>query len=198
MRRQFSIFHFPFSSEKQGKSCNFCFVFQYGFTLVELLAVMAVFLTVIGIVLGTLFVSLRGSKKSDVILAARHNGDGAMEQMVRRIRYAKSLDSPNACIPEKTSLNSLTITSSDGMQTVFSCPATSGEGISSNSASLIDTSAVSVSACSFSCSQLSPSDPPKITITFTLSSVGGGNFVEGKTSVPFQTSVTMRNYTYIQ
>jgi prepilin-type N-terminal cleavage/methylation domain-containing protein len=169
-----------------------------GFTLIEVLAAMAVFVTVSGVILSILFVSLRGSRKSDVIVSARQNGDVAMSQMVRMIRYAKSLDSPTSCVPSSSSLTSITITSSDDNQTVFSCPVNSGDGIASNSASLVDTTAVSVSACSFSCSQPSLNDPPTITIGFTLAALGGGNLVEGKTTLPFQTSVTMRNYNYGQ
>lgn len=171
---------------------------ERGFTLIEILAALAVFVTVSGIILSILFVSLRGSRKSDVIVSARQNGDAAMSQMVRMIRYAKSLDSPVSCVPSANSLTSITITASDDNQTVFSCPASAGAGIASNSASLVDTTAVSVSACSFSCSQPSLNDPPTITINFTLAALGGGNLVEGATSVPFQTSVTLRNYNYGQ
>ncbi len=165
-----------------------------GFTLIEVLVVMGVFVTVSGIILSILFVSLRGSRKSDLIVSVRQNGDVAMSQMVRMIRYAKSLDSPTSCVPSVVYLNSITITSADDNQTVFSCPVSSGTGISSNSASLIDVNAVAVSSCSFSCTQASLSDPPSITINFILSALGGGNLVEGQTSIPFQTSVTMRNY----
>src|SRR5689334_9954461 len=118
--------------------------------------------------------------------------------MVRMIRYAKSLDSPTSCVPSTSGLTSITITASDDNQTVYSCPVTSGGSISSNSASLVDTSIVSVSNCSFTCSQPSLNDPPTVTINFSLSALGGGNLIEGKTTIPFQTSVTMRNYTYGQ
>ena len=161
---------------------------QRGYTLIELLTVIGI-LSVI--VVSVVFISLRGSQKSDKLETVRQGGDTALSQMVRSIRYAKTLNTPASCVPAVNS-SSITITSlQDNGQTTYSCNANT---ISSNSASLIDTNAVSVTACSFTCSQQRVSDPPTIQIQFSLSAKNSNSFTETQATIPFQTSVTLRNY----
>ncbi len=164
---------------------------QKGYTLVELLVVITI-LSVIGVIVVTVItISLRGSQKSDKLEIVRQGGDTAMSQMVRSIRYAKSLDSPASCVPA-TNVSSITITSlQDNGQTTYSC---ASNAIASNSAPLVDTNAVNVNACSFTCSQQRVSDPPTIQIQFSLSAKNESSFTETKAVIPFQTSVTLRNY----
>lgn len=166
-----------------------------GFTLIEVLVVLGVFVVISTVIVSILFVSLRGSKKSDVLVTTRENGYSALSKMARVIRYAKSIDLPASCVPSSGSVNSITITGSDDNQIVFACPASSSGGISSNSASLVDTSSVSVSSCSFTCSQPTSADPPTVMISFTLAAQGG-NSAESIASVPFETSVTLRNFNH--
>lgn len=178
MKKQFSIINFQLS-------------INLGFTLVELLLAFGIIAVIGTIVLSILFLTLRVSKKSDVLIGLKQSGNTAMSQIVKQIRYAKSLDSPTSCITPK--IGDITITSSlDNAQTTFSCSVPSAT-ISSNSASLVDTSSVAVTNCSFTCTQTTLNDPPTIGIKFTLSNAGSGPF-ETTGSVPFQTSVTMRNF----
>jgi prepilin-type N-terminal cleavage/methylation domain-containing protein len=164
---------------------------QSGYTLVELLTVIGILSVISVIVLSVVFISLRGTQKSDTIEVVRQNGDTAMTQIVRGIRYAKSLDSPTSCVPSTTS-SSITITSiQDNAQTTYSCNANT---ISSNSASLLNTNGVATTSCSFVCRQNRSSDPPTITIQYTLSANTTGSLSETSATIPFQTSVTMRNY----
>lgn len=164
-----------------------------GFTLVELLVVLAIFLTVGGVIISVLYISLRGSNKAEVVTSIKQNGDFALSQMVKSIRFAGSLNSPSSCVPSQ-SASSITITSiSDGAQTTYSCPANANDPITSNSAALVDTNAVSVSNCSFVCSQATVNDPPRVTIQFTLSAKTTNALQENTTSLPFQSSVILRN-----
>jgi prepilin-type N-terminal cleavage/methylation domain-containing protein len=164
-----------------------------GFTLIELLTVIGI-LTVIGtIAVGVITVTLRGTRKTDLLEFARQDGSSALSQMVNSIRYAETLNAPASCVPTTTG-NSVTISSlSDHAQTTYSC---SGATIASNGASLIDTSSISVKAnsCSFVCAQPNTTDPPTITIQFTLVPAHPGGFAETNFTLPFQTTVTMRNY----
>ncbi len=164
---------------------------QKGYTLIELLTVIGI-LSVIGVIVVTVItISLRGSQKSDKLEIVRQGGDTALSQMVRSIRYAKTLNAPASCVPA-TNVSSITITSlQDNGQTTYSC---SSGTIASNSASLLDTNAVIVNACSFTCSQQRVSDPPTIQIQFSLSAKNESSFSETKATIPFQTSVTLRNY----
>lgn len=154
------------------------------------------------VIISVLFISFRTSKKSDNIIAIKQSGNSALSQIVNKIKFARSLDDPLTCVPDVTQ-SSITITDFDGGQTIYSCPGVvdeiSGmvtESISSNSAALLDANSIAVDPdlCSFTCSQASTNDPPTITIKFTLSPAMATDFAENSTSIPFQTSVTMRNY----
>lgn len=164
---------------------------QKGYTLVELLTVIGILSVISVIVLAVLFITLRGTQKSDALEIVRQNGDTALSQMVKDIRYAKNLDTPMTCVPA-TTVSSVTISSlTDNGRTTYSC---TGTTIASNSASLFDTNAVTTTSCSFVCRQQRPSDPPTITIQYSLSAKQTGNLTETTASIPFQSSVTMRNY----
>jgi prepilin-type N-terminal cleavage/methylation domain-containing protein len=164
-----------------------------GFTLVELLTVIGI-LTVIGsVAVGVITTTLRETRKTDLLEFARQDGSAALSQMINSIRFAETLDAPTSCVPT-TTVNSITISSlSDHAQTTYSC---TGSTIASNGASLLDTNSMATKAnsCSFVCTQPTLNDPPTITIQFTLVPKNPGGFVETNFTLPFQTSVTMRNY----
>ena len=81
----------------------------------------------------------------------------------------------------------------DGGVTTFSCPLAGQNAITSNSASLIDTNRVAVTSCSFICRQANISDAPTITIQFTLAPIANNQEVQNIGTIPFETSVTLRN-----
>jgi type II secretory pathway pseudopilin PulG len=176
-----------------------------GYTLIELLVVMVVMITV-GVIIASILVSaLRGSSKTTVVEEVRNNGNFTILQMGKMIGFAQaflgvSTDGVNY-ITNCTSVPSprythIKIKSFDDRETVFSCnnlanPPT----IASNSASFINTNKVSLdpNSCYFTCSQINISEPPVIGINFTLSQRGNPGFFEQRATIPFQTSVTMRN-----
>lgn len=165
-----------------------------GFSLIELLVVAGVFVTISTIILSIFVIALRGSQKSEYLLTMKQNGNFASSQMVKQIRYAESIVSPSSCLPTVTQ-SSITIASlANNGQTTFSCPTSPSEGIASNSASLIDTNRVAVASCSFTCTQQTLSDPPTVTIRFTLTPKGTNALFENTGSIPFETSVTLRNF----
>lgn len=190
--------------------------FRKGFTLIEMLVVIFV-LSTIGVLVGAIITSaLRGTNKTNTITTVRQNGFYAIAQMTKMIQNARKLDSPS-CVPPPSptptpvsSYPSITITSADGGQTTFACcsPGDSlGNGtISSGSGAidlstacgalkkpLLDTNNTKLGPCTFTCSQASASDPPIIGISFTLSQKSTTSFFEQSASIPFQTSVVMRN-----
>jgi prepilin-type N-terminal cleavage/methylation domain-containing protein len=177
--KKISIFNFPFSTSS-------------GFTLIELLTVVSILSVIGAIAVSVITITLRESKKTDILEYARQNGGTALSQMVKSIRFAQSLDNPATCVPSKT-VSSITFTSLiDHAQTTYSC---ANNTISSNSASLIDTNTLKVTGCAtaFVCTQPTATDPPTITIQFTLVPKTAGNFAETNVTLPFQSSVTMRN-----
>jgi prepilin-type N-terminal cleavage/methylation domain-containing protein len=168
--------------------------FQKGFSLVEILATISLMAVMGSIIVGLIVFTIGGSKKSDTIEIVRKNGDIALSQMVKTIRYANNLSLPAACTPP-VSASSISVTSSlDYSQTTLSCPQAAVTTITSNSASLIDTNAIIVNSCSFTCTQTTPNTPPTINIQFTLSSKSSNSFIENNATIPFQSSVTMRNF----
>lgn len=163
-----------------------------GFTLLELLLSLAIMVTVGAVGLSTIVVVFRGAKKSQQILLAKQNGNAALSQIVRGARYAKSLDNPNTCVPT-TDITppSFTVTSSfDGGQTTYACQ---NNTISSNSASLIDTTNFSITSCSFTCSQSDIAKPPIIKMSFTIQTKNQNGLFDTTATIPFETSVTLRN-----
>ncbi len=186
-------------------------VSQGGFTLVELLAVMVVLVTIGGIIGTILFGVLRGNNKTNALAVVRQNGVYATRQMAKMLRDARSFDGVSTDNVTYTTLcgatsGSLTptptptpvdykyikITSFDDEQTVFSC---STAGVSSNSASLVDTAAVHIDSCTITCLRPTLSNYPTINISLSLSATSGGTvqLQENQGTIDFQSSVSMRN-----
>lgn len=184
-----------------------------GYTLIEMLAVIVVFSIIGGIITAIFSSSLRGSNKVKVTNEVRENGNYALLQMSRMIIYAKNFNGVsingadgsyvNECYvspvldgtptPAPQEYHYLKITTFDGGEIIFSCDANSDEKIASNGASLINTNMIAVDSCRFHCIQSTISQPPTIRISFTLSQKNATGFFENKATMPFETSVTMRN-----
>lgn len=172
---------------------------EKGFTLVELLVSMIILITVGTIMVSILVSSLRTGNKSQAINDVRQNGNYAITQMSKTISYAKifngistSTDGTNlvtAC-DGSTSYKYIQITSFDNSVTSFSC----GDSAILSNGSPLTGSGVSLKAnsCSFICTKTA-SGPPIIDIKFTLQE-GVNSLIENQSFIPFETSVTLRNY----
>lgn len=166
-----------------------------GFTLVELLVVLAITGVAGTVILGALSSTFRGANKSDSISTIQQNGNFVMAQLSRTIRYAANLQSPTSCYTGSSipvTLSSITILNSDNNQTTFACDLSSGS-IASNGANLLNAQSVAMTACSFSCSQPTPYNAPTVTISFTLNKRNQNSLVENNSPITFTTSVNMRN-----
>lgn len=188
-----------------------------GYTLVELLAVIVVMVVVGVIITGILVSSLRGGSKSNVLDNVTQNGNNAIVQMSKMISYAKNFNgistdnityttnctqvippSPSPT-PTPVAYKYIKITAFDGGTTVFGCNGPSDSPpntIASNASSLIDATSVAVSSCYFSCTQSGFGQIPTIGINFTLQQASASSFAEKTATVPFETSITMRNITF--
>ncbi|HSW88355.1 MAG TPA: type II secretion system protein [Candidatus Saccharimonadales bacterium] len=164
---------------------------QRGFTLLELLVVISI-ISVVGLVVGGILTStLRGSSKVTTVSNVKQNGDYALAQMSRVIRSASNLD-VLPCGNPSASVQTLTATQLDNTQTIFDC---SGTTITANGTSLIDSSVVQLvpSSCMLICSQQSSADTPVVQIKFSLMQKNTSTFAEQTATIPFQTSVLLRN-----
>lgn len=179
------------------------FKLSSGYTLIELLVVMSVMITVGFIVLSILVSSLRGTNKASTIETIRQNGNYTILQMSRMIEFAQSFgglssngSSPYTITCPQTSpiptYNYIKITNFDGGQTIFSCDLAGGK-IASNGASFINTNDVGLSKCSFTCTRNNISQSPVVGINFTLTQKSSSSFFEKQATIPFSTSVVVRN-----
>lgn len=180
-----------------------------GFTLVELLIAAILIVVVSTVTTSIITTSLRSASKTTLSSTIRQSGSYITEQIVDFVRYATQFNGVKAlstdayttyCANPATQYHYLSLTTSTNTQVIFYCGASVSPSvtppIASNGASLIDTTAISVSNCYFTCSQTSNSSPPIIGIYFTLSQAGSSNFSENNVSLPFSDSAFMRNVTY--
>lgn len=168
---------------------------SHGFTLVELLVVLAISGVAGTIILAALSSTFRGATKSDSISTIQQNGNFVMAQITRSVRYASDLQSPTTCYTGTESpvvSSSITVLNSDNFPTTFACDTSNGS-IASNGANLLNAQAVAVTACSFTCSQSSPYSSPTISISFTLNKKNGNTMTENNSPITFTSSVNLRN-----
>lgn len=168
---------------------------QKGYTLIELLAVMMVFVVIGSFIVGILVTSLRSNNKTNSLTSVRQNGEFVISHMSRTIREAHAVVTPYPCgtLDVPATSTSVTLTAVNSDQITYSC---TGTTIASNGASLLDTTSVSLQSCSFSCSQVSAAAAPIITIHFSLSAKTTSNFSDfaaSSSALPFDTSVALRN-----
>jgi len=180
--------------------------------MVELLAVIVVLVALGTMIGGIFFATLRGTNKSNAVTTVRQNGDTAILQISKAIRNAKSFNgvstdgveyttncTVSSAVPTPTPVpyKYVKISSFDGATTTYTCTEATPPSLASNSASLIDTTAVELveGSCSFTCTQSTLADTPTIGIYFTLKQLTTSTFPENQVQVPFQTSVSIRNRT---
>ena len=177
-------------------------VSERGFTLVELLAVIAIIGVVGSVVFGILYSTLRSSSRTERALSLQQNGNYALTQMTKMIRFARTIQTPSTCyIDEDTTSvtrSSITIRNADNGVTTFACQGLPHGTIASNGASLLDTSEVEVTVCQFVCRQPSIYDAPSVEVSFTLRKKDpyvdqDASVSLESTSLPFKSTVTLRN-----
>lgn len=201
--RYYSLFIFTIekkiTSQAKSSIVNRQWSTSSGFTLVELLVVIFVFVSVGAIVISIVIATLRGNNKTNAINLVQTSGDYAIVQMAKSIRNATAILAPSPCgtVVSPAVSSSLQLAFVDGSTATYSChDALNNPSITSNSAALVDTSAVTVASCKFTCGQDSVSDYPIVGIDFSLTSKTASNFVDLKASssaIEFQTSVVIRN-----
>lgn len=157
-----------------------------GFSLVEIMIVISIF-AILGILsTRSVFLTLRGSKKSESLVKVRENLNYTLSVIERQIRNSEKVVCPN---PSTSVLN---YTSSEGINTTFSC-ATSGTDkyVASGSARLTSTT-IEVNNCSFTCAQVDPNTSPVVTVV--LEGRDNENQSVERGSVSVQTQISVRNY----
>jgi prepilin-type N-terminal cleavage/methylation domain-containing protein len=169
---------------------------ERGFTLVELMISLFIVVSLGAVVMNIFLATLRGSRKSTVVNKVRQNGNYAVSTMSREIQYSQITSLCDGSIT-----NSVSIRNQSGQDVTYSCatdnitrfeaPGTTG--------SLLDSSSVRFTngtQCQIVCSDDGIStSPPQVTIQFSLSAIANNSLPENNVTIPFKTSVVLRNYT---
>lgn len=162
-----------------------------GFTLIEMLVVVAIVGIVATISTQIVLSLIRSNNKTNVQNEVRQNGSYTIDLMERDIRAATEASSNTS--------KDLTLANPDGSSSVYTCAlkqAGSNGFINRNSNPLLNTdlsTGVAVSACSFT---IAPnSNPQLITVNFTLTQAANSATRSDLTvSQTFETSVSLRTY----
>jgi prepilin-type N-terminal cleavage/methylation domain-containing protein len=163
---------------------------QKGFTLFEVLTVMLLISTVGMTIVSIFIVSLRGTSKAAALTLIRQEGNFAISQMSKSIRFANTLDVPDPC---DGLTNDITVTSVNGVVTTYTYDPDS-DMIFQNGEALFNQSQMAIANATFLCAQQSASDPPTISIQFVLFRQNSGNNADTTASLEFKTTVAMRNW----
>jgi Tfp pilus assembly protein PilW len=168
-----------------------------GFTFIELLVSMTIIMLVGTVIVTVFFSALRGTDKSQSLIAVRQNGNFALSQIANAIRQAESINNFSQCSASGGSRTLAVSSVRDRNITTFQCSQTN---ISSNSAngtfSLLDETQVApVGSCTFTCGHQAATRIPFVTISFRLSRAGVSHPEEIVSPVDFSTTVLLRNTT---
>jgi prepilin-type N-terminal cleavage/methylation domain-containing protein len=175
--------------------------FNKGYTLIELLTSIAILAAIGSIIAGVLTFSLRGSNKITVVENIRQNGSYALSQISKDIIYAQPFNGITtginaahlAACPPATPVTEITMVSSAGVMVRYTC---NGATLTANGSSIINSTSLSLTGCSFTCAQADVASVPIIGISFWLEPRNATGLAENNANskINFKTSVTMRNY----
>ncbi|MBI4078678.1 MAG: type II secretion system protein [Candidatus Levybacteria bacterium] len=183
-----------------------------GFTLIEVLVVLALLTTIGSLILSIITSMARTVSKTTAINRVTQNGSAAIIQITKTLRNAKSFNGisvdgseyatdcsvsvlPLTPTPTPTEYHVVKIKDFTDKDIKFVCL----EGIlgikeGDDIIQFVNESEVAVTSCSFTCSQASTFEPPTIGISFTLSQATEETLPERTVSpIPFQTTIRLRN-----
>lgn len=156
-----------------------------GFTLVEILIVITIF-AVIGLLsTRSVFLTIRGSKKSDSLVRVRENVNYSLAVIERQLRNSESVTCPNA------STDTLDYVSLEGLPTTFSCITGGADKYIASGSGRLTSSDISVISCSFVCTT-AVNSPPSIKVSIEAVDTESQSIEKG--SVSIQTEIVARNY----
>ncbi len=174
-----------------------------GYTVIELLAVVAILVTVTGIISALITQTLRGSSRTNITNLVSQSGNYATTVISNSVIAAEDVVAVDGVDIDDCTANpsggsiELFVSESNGT-ILYEC---ANDTISSNSASLIDTNRLRIdtddsAACFFVCTQTSndPYTPPVVEINFTLTQKAENALFDSRDSSSFSTSALMRNY----
>lgn len=161
--------------------------FSAGFSLVEMLVVVSVFALIGVLTTSAVTQTLRGSKKSDSLVRVRENVNYSLAVVERQIRNAENVAS---CTGVATSV--LTYTSIEGITSTFSCITPGALGYIASGSARLTSSDISITACSFVCSQVDINNPPVVRVSIMAEDATSTSSEKGSVSTDME--IVTRNY----
>lgn len=156
-----------------------------GLSLVEILIVVTIF-AVIGLLsTRSIFLTIRGAKKSDSLVRVRENVNYSLSVIERQIRNSESVTCPNA---SSTALNYV---SSEGTDSSFSCVTSGSDKYVASGSARLTSADISVTSCSFTCT-VNTNAPASVKVMIEAVDTESTSVEKGSVSV--QTEIVVRNY----
>jgi len=163
-----------------------------GYSIVELLVAVTIFIIIATISTQAVVLTLRGSRKGESLISVRENLDYAFAVMERQLRSARSITS---CCPSNTPCTSDTLVYEDSERNItdFSCEGGAGGYIASESARLTGSNImVDCTQTIFTCPVVVPGVAPTVLITITAHDADSQG-IEGA-SVTTSSRILLRTY----
>ncbi len=157
-----------------------------GFSLIEILIVITIFAVIGLLATRSIFLTIRGAKKSDSLVRVRENVNYSLSVIERQLRSAEGVTCPN---PSSSVLNYVSL---EGTASSFSCVVSGTDRYIASGSARLTSSDISVTGCSFACTQYDINNPPSVNITVVASDNESQSVEKG--SVSIQTQIVLRNY----
>ncbi len=157
-----------------------------GVSLIELLVVIAVFSILAVLAASGIFMSLRGSRKSEAVSKVRENLDYSFAVMERQIRNAETV---LCSISTSTHVD---YNDKYGNTVYFSCESVGTGGYISSASARLTSDEIEVTACEFVCDPGDANVPPSVAISVTGQDVNITG-IEGA-EVDLTTKIFLRTY----
>lgn len=158
---------------------------RQGFTLIEILIVMSIF-AIVGVLSSTsLFLTLRGAKKSESAVKVRENINYSFAIIERQIRNAESVD----CVTSTPSI--LNYTAYEGVSSSFSCKSLNSVGYLASGSARLTATDINVTDCTFTCI---PSDTGLSSVGINVSAKDSTSSSPENATITAQTEIVTRNY----
>jgi prepilin-type N-terminal cleavage/methylation domain-containing protein len=158
-----------------------------GFSLIEILVVLAVFSLLAIVSTEAILLTLKGTRKADTSIRVRENLGFAIASLERQIHNAQSA---SPCPNSDTS--SINIEDQLGTLTAYTCTNVGPSGYVASGSARLTSDNISVTNCSFTCTPATSSVPQSITIDLSArdsTALGSEN-----TQVTTTTKVYLRTY----
>ncbi|MCH7641077.1 prepilin-type N-terminal cleavage/methylation domain-containing protein [Patescibacteria group bacterium] len=166
---------------KIGNSCRR----QAGFSIVELLVVTMIFSILAVLTTQSIFLTLRGSRKSESLVAVRENVDYAFAIMERQIRNAQSIDCPDPV--------TLNYTDEHGASSSFTCETLGPDTYINSGSGRLTNSEVTITCSSiFICDAGGGGVPPSVRIE--ISAQAAESFGAEGAEITTSTRILLRSY----